>query len=290
MLDYHSVAELVGEAEAAGRSISAVVLADQAGQMQKPEAELVRMMAESFAVMRQAALKGAEEALRSTSGLSGGGGFLMKRYAGGSPLAGSFCASAVARALAIAEYNAAMGKIVAAPTAGSCGILPAAVITMVEERGASEEAAVFSLFTAGAFGLVIANEASISGAEGGCQAECGSAAGLAAAALVELGGGTPSMAGEACAMALKNQLGLVCDPVAGLVEVPCIKRNAGALMCAIAAAEMALAGIRSVIPADEVIVAMREVGEALPASLRETAQGGLAATPTALALKRKIFG
>jgi L-serine dehydratase len=138
-------------------------------------------------------------------------------------------------------------------------------------------------------GLVLALQATISGAEGGCQAECGSAAAMAAAALVEMAGGTPDMAVQAAAMAIKNSMGLVCDPVAGLVEVPCIKRNAGAVMCAVAAADMALAGIRSVIPADEVIAAMREVGESLPCALRETAQGGLAATPTAQALAATLF-
>ncbi|MBQ8647177.1 MAG: L-serine ammonia-lyase, iron-sulfur-dependent, subunit alpha, partial [Oscillospiraceae bacterium] len=143
---------------------------------------------------------------------------------------------------------------------------------------------------AGGIGMVLAQQASISGAEGGCQAECGSAAAMAAAALVELSGGTPDMVANAVAMAIKNQLGLVCDPVAGLVEVPCIKRNAGGVMCAITAADMALAGIRSVIPVDEVISAMREVGESLPCALRETAQGGLAATPTGVALAEKIFG
>jgi L-serine dehydratase len=147
-----------------------------------------------------------------------------------------------------------------------------------------------ALFTAGALGMVIANEASIAGAQGGCQAECGSAAAMAAGALVELADGSPSQVAEACARANKNQLGLVCDPVAGLVEVPCVKRNAGGVMCAIAAADMALAGITSVIPVDEVISAMREIGEALPQSLRETAQGGLAATPTGITLKQRIFG
>jgi L-serine dehydratase len=183
-----------------------------------------------------------------------------------------------------------MGKIVAAPTAGSCGILPAAILVMTDERGAPEDAAVMALFTAGALGLVIANEASISGAEGGCQAECGSAAAITAGALVELSGGDPLMVAEACAIALKNQLGLVCDPVAGLVEVPCVKRNAGGIMCAITAADMALAGIKSVIPVDEIIGAMREIGETMPAALKETAQGGLATTPTGLELKKRIFG
>lgn len=289
-MEYHSIALLVEEAENSGKRISDIVLAAEAESMEKPPEELFSMMKENLSVMRQAAEKGSCETLRSASGLSGGGGFLLKRYAEGKTLGGAFCAKALARAVAVAEYNAAMGKIVAAPTAGSCGILPAAVLTMMEEQGAGEEAAVMSLFTAGALGMVIANEACVSGAEGGCQAECGSAAAIAAAALVELAGGSPDMAGQACAIAVKNQLGLVCDPVAGLVEVPCVKRNAGGVMCAIAAADMALAGMKSVIPPDEVIAAMREVGEALPASLRETAQGGLAATPTALALRQRIFG
>jgi L-serine dehydratase len=183
----------------------------------------------------------------------------MARFAwGGGSLSGPFCAKALTRAIAIAECNAAMGKIVAAPTAGSCGILPAAVLTILEERCIDERHAVMSLFTAGALGMVIANEACIAGAQGGCQAECGSAAAIAAAALVELAGGSPSMSANACAIALKNQLGRVCDPVAGLVEVPCVKRNAGGVMCAIGAADMALAGITSKIPVDEVIAAMRK--------------------------------
>jgi L-serine dehydratase len=290
MLEYHSIAALAKLAVEAGKRISDIVLADQAELMELPAAAVFKTMKENLAVMRLAAEKGAREDLRSTSGLTGGGGFRMIRYAEGDPLSGSFCAKAIARAVSIAEYNAAMGKIVAAPTAGSCGILPAAILTMMDERGVTEEAAVMSLFTAGALGLVIANEASIAGAEGGCQAECGSAAAMAAGALVELAGGSPLAAAEACAIAVKNQLGLVCDPVAGLVEVPCVKRNAGGIMCAIASADMALAGIISVIPVDEVIGAMREVGESLSVSLKETAQGGLAVTATGLELKKWIFG
>jgi L-serine dehydratase len=290
MLEYHSIARLAKQAADAGKRISDLVLADQAELMELPPEKVFRIMKDNLEVMRRSAEKGAEEGLRSTSGLTGGDGFRMARYAGGSPLSGALCAGAIARAIAVAEYNAAMGKIVAAPTAGSCGILPAAILAMTDERGAPEDAAVMALFTAGALGLVIANEASIAGAEGGCQAECGGAAAMAAGALVELSGGDPLMVAEACAIAVKNQLGLVCDPVAGLVEVPCVKRNAGGIMCALAAADMALAGIKSVIPVDEVIGAMREVGEALPASLKETAQGGLALTPTGLALKKRIFG
>jgi L-serine dehydratase len=290
MLEYHSIAQLARQAAEGGKRISDLVLADQAESMELPPERLFKIMKDSLDVMRRSAEKGAAEGLRSNSGLTGGDGFRMTRYAGRNPLSGSFCAGAIARAIAIAEYNAAMGKIVAAPTAGSCGILPAAILTMIDEGGTPEDAGVMALFTAGGLGLVIANEASIAGAEGGCQAECGSAAAMAAGALVELSGGDPLMAAEACAIAVKNQLGLVCDPVAGLVEVPCVKRNASGIMCAITAADMALAGIKSVIPVDEVIGAMREIGDALPENLKETAQGGLAATPTGLDLKKKIFG
>jgi L-serine dehydratase len=290
MLEYHSVAALAKNAEERGTAISEIVLADQAGQMELSPKAMLASMKEKLDIMKVSAERGAAEDLKSTSGLTGGDGFRMLRYTGENPVSGGFCARAIARAIAVAEYNAAMGKIVAAPTAGSCGILPAAVLTMMEERGVPEERALMALFTAGALGMVIANEASLAGAEGGCQAECGSAAAMAAGAIVEMAGGGPGMVAEACAMAIKNQLGLVCDPVAGLVEVPCVKRNAGGIMCAIAAADMALAGIKSVIPVDEVIAAMREVGEALPSSLRETAQGGLAASATGQELQKKIFG
>jgi L-serine dehydratase len=290
MLEYNSVAALVKVAEEQGAAISELVLADQAAFMEKERSVLLADMKHNLDVMRKSAAEGADKNIKSRSGLSGGDGFRMNSYISTGSLSGDFCGRAMAKAIAIAECNASMGRIVAAPTAGSCGILPAAILTMEEQYHCSEESMVMALFTAGAIGLVIVREASIAGAEGGCQAECGSAAALAAAALVELRGGTPSQAAEACAIAIKNQLGLVCDPVAGLVEVPCVKRNAGGVMCAIAAADMALAGIKSVIPVDEVISAMREVGDALPSALKETAQGGLAVTPTGLALKQKIFG
>ena len=192
---------------------------------------------------------------------------------------------AAVRAMAVAECNACMGRIVAAPTAGSCGILPAALLTMQEDRGLSDEALVDALFTAAAVGAVIAQRASVSGAEGGCQAECGSAAAMTAAALVELAGGTPEMSSAACGLALMNSMGLVCDPVAGLVEVPCVYRNVGSVANAMTAADMALAGIAAPIPTDEIIDAMKEVGDMLPACLRETGEGGVAACPSALKAK-----
>ena len=291
MLDYTSIHELAVQAAAQGVTIGQLALADQAAQTETAPDILVRRMRRNLEVMQAAARDGAAKDLRSTSGLTGGDAWKMREYlARGGALCGPVGARAIAIALAVAEYNAAMGRIVAAPTAGSCGILPGAVLAFLEQGLADEDAAVDGLFCAGAIGMVIANQASIAGAEGGCQAECGSACAMAAAALVQMRGGTPAMAEQAAAIAIKNQLGLVCDPVAGLVEVPCIKRNAGGVTNALTAADMALAGIVSVIPVDEVVSAMREVGESLPCALRETAQGGLAATPTGKRIREQLFG
>lgn len=290
MFEYKSISELVNAASSAGRTISEVVLADQAEQLCiSPDALFERMDAR-LSVMEDSVKAGMNSALRSTSGLTGGDASRMWDHAASGGICGGFTNRAMARALAVSENNAAMGKIVAAPTAGSCGILPGAVVSMLDEGRCSREAAVMALFTAGAFGMVIAQNASIAGAEGGCQAECGSAAAMAAAALVELMGGTPQQCAHACAMAIKNQLGLVCDPVAGLVEIPCIKRNVSGVAIAFSSAEMALAGIESKIPADECIGAMREVGCSIPSALRETAKGGLAATPTGERLREQVFG
>ena len=292
MLKYQSVAELVAQATKSGKRISELVLEDQAAQMELSPAELYQKMENNFTVMLQSVATGEDSQLKSTSGLTGGEGFKMKDYgertAGG--LSGPFITKVMSRALAVSCCNAAMGKIVAAPTAGSCGILPGCLVSLFEEKKYAKKAIVMSIFTAGAVGLVIAQKASLAGAQGGCQAECGSAAGMAAAALVELAGGSPTAVADACAMALANQLGLVCDPVAGLVEIPCIKRNVAGVMIAFSSADMALAGIKAYIPVDECIDAMREVGDALPSSLKETAGGGLATTPTALRLKEQVFG
>ena len=290
MLDYNSIAELIQAAKKENITISELVIRDQAEQTETPREKLFARMRDNLHVMQEAVAEGTAQDLKSTSGLTGGDAYKMQQYSKTGGLCGSFFGNALTRALAVSEYNAAMGKIVAAPTAGSCGILPGTILSLLEERELPEEIAVMALFTAGAFGMVIANKASIAGAQGGCQAECGSASAMAAAALVEMAGGTPEMCGHACAIAIKNQLGLVCDPIAGLVEVPCVKRNAGGVACAFTAAELALAGIQSVIPVDEVIDAMREVGDAMPCALKETALGGLAATPTGIRLKQEIFG
>ena len=291
MLTYQSIQELVDAADAARCSIGELTLRQQAEEMGQDEIMLLRQMDKNLAVMEEAIAFGQRQEQSSMSGLTGGEGWKMLEYSKrGEGVSGTFMARAMSRALAVAGCNASMGKIVAAPTAGSCGILPACLVSLLEDRGADRDAVVMSMFTAGAFGMVIAQRASIAGAQGGCQAECGSAAGMAAAAMVEIMGGTPQQCADACAIAIVNQMGLVCDPVAGLVEIPCIKRNVAGVMTAFSSADMALAGIRPYIPADECVEAMREVGDALPVALKETAIGGLAGTPTGKALREKVFG
>ena len=290
MLDYDSIAAICEAAEEKQTTISVLALSDQAEQMEIPEEKLYERMKKSLHVMQEAVKEGKNPDLRSTSGLTGGDAAKVEPYAETGGISGKCLNHAMARAIAVSEYNAAMGKIVASPTAGSCGILPGTVVSMLEEGRCDEHAAVMALFTAGAIGMVIAKKASIAGAQGGCQAECGSASAMAAAALVELAGGTPTQAAHACAMAIKNQLGLVCDPVAGLVEIPCIKRNVSGIAIAFTSADMALAGVESKIPVDECILAMRQVGDMLPCTLKETSQAGLAATPTGILLKKQVFG
>ena len=226
--------------------------------------------------------------LRSSSDLVGGEGGLVAEQGGG--LCGPFFSAVIATALKTGECNACMRRIVAAPTAGASGVLPAVLLPLQQRDGLSDEVMTQALYVAAGFGQVIASRASISGAEGGCQAEVGSASGMAAAALVHVMGGTPEQMAHACAMALSNTLGLVCDPVAGLVDVPCVKRNVMGAVNALSCAEMALCGVKNAIPCDEVIDAMRSVGDALPASLRETGMGGLAATPTGRRIAEQILG
>ncbi len=218
-----------------------------------------------------------EPARRSPSGLSGGQG--AKMAAAENTLCGGFMRQVMATALMVGEQNACMGRIVAAPTAGASGVMPACLLPLRDREGLGEDLMIQCLYTAAGFGQVIAERASISGAEGGCQAEIGSASAMAAAALVHARGGTAPQMAAACAMALQNVMGLVCDPVAGLVEEPCVKRNVMGAVNALACADMALAGIASPIPCDQVIDAVAAVGWTMPAALRETGEGGLAGTP-----------
>lgn len=275
-MDY-SLREWVRLARQHGSIAQAAVTA-QANESGVTEEKVRMMMKHHLHCMQDAVQIGLDEKLRSVSGLTGGQAALMLRYMqAGKSLCGSLLGKAEVYALATAECNACMGKIVAAPTAGACGILPGAIIAMMEEKGVTEEQAVEALFVAAAIGQSIATQASISGAEGGCQAECGSAAAMAAAALTYLQDGTAQQCADAAAFALMNLLGLVCDPVGGLVEVPCVYRNVGSSGVAFTAADMVLSGICCPIDPDEVIQAMKEVGDALPASLRETGEGGCAA-------------
>ena len=226
---------------------------------------------------------------RSVSGLVGGDGLKMRLYARrGESIGGEFMDEVIAEALSMAESNACMRRFVAAPTAGSCGVVPAVLLPLCEREHYTQHELLEALYVASGIGAVIAYRASISGAAGGCQAEIGTASAMAAGALVSLRGGTNEQIGHAVAMALKNLMGLVCDPVAGLVEVPCVKRNVIGAVNAISAADMALAGIESRIPVDEVIDAMGEVGRRMPVEFRETALGGLAATPTGKAVKERM--
>lgn len=291
MFKYDSIADLIAEAQKRGKNISNIVIEEQAEACETTEEKMYERMLNSFKIMQMSIENGMEKDTRSVSGLTGGSAWKMKqRVDSGENICGHVFGEAMSMALAVAETNACMGKIVAAPTAGSCGIMPAAIVSVMNEKKIPVKKVVMSLFTASAIGLVIAHKASIAGAEGGCQAECGAASAMAACALVEMCGGTPEMVGNACAIALKNILGLVCDPVAGLVEIPCIKRNAMGTANAFTAAELSLAGISSAIPADEVIWAMKKVGDSMASSLKETGEGGLAATPTGKALKQQVFG
>ncbi len=288
---YTSIVELTDAATSRSLTIGAAVREQEALDSGESQDALNRKMQERLAVMRDAVGRGLA-GVRSRSGLTGGDARRMAeaRRTAGAPMliGGEPLGSAIAYALAVAEVNAGMGRIVAAPTAGSCGILPGVLLSVGEIRGIGDSELVDALFAAGGVGAVIARSSTLAGAAGGCQAECGAAAAMAAAAAVQIAGGTPEQCTNAVALAFKGLLGLVCDPVAGLVEVPCIKRNATSVAVALAAADMALAGIRSVIPADEVIQAMGAIGRELPVSLRETAIGGLAATPTGKRIAMEI--
>jgi len=284
------VRELIEKAETESCSIGEVVKKEEARSGEKSVAAIEDEMYTRWEIMVESFSKGLAIKQKSMGGLVGENGILLEEYRKkGKSLSGDLLCKAAARAMAAAETNAAMGRIVASPTAGSCGIIPGTLSAVAENLESSKEEIVNALFAASGIGLVIGRKASLAGATGGCQAECGSAAAMVAAAIVELAGGTPAQAGEAVALVLKNILGLVCDPVGGLVEVPCVKRNAAGAALALLGSELALAGIKSIIPVDEVIAVMGEVGKSLPVSLRETSRGGLAVSPTGLRLKSELM-
>lgn len=287
---FRNVRELVERAENENKLISEIMIEQEMLITGRGRDEIMAQMDRNLTVMEEAVERGLK-GVRSTSGLTGGDAVLIQEYmAKGNSLSGDLLLDAVSKAVATNEVNAAMGTICATPTAGSAGVVPGTLFAVIHKLNPTREQMIRYLFTSGAFGFVVANNASISGAAGGCQAEVGSAAGMAAAAIVEMAGGSPQQCSEAFAITLKNMLGLVCDPVAGLVEVPCVKRNAMGAANSLVAADMALAGVTSRIPCDEVIDAMYKIGQTMPTALKETAQGGLAATPTGRWLEAKIFG
>ena len=283
-----SLSALIAASE--GRTIfDAVLEADCTDRGVTAEASLEKMTA-LYAAIRRAG-EGYDPALRSHSGMVGGDGARMRAYvAAGKTICGEYIGGVIAQALEMGESNACMKCIVAAPTAGSCGVLPAVLLPYQQREGIGDAAMVRALYVAGAIGQVVAEKASISGAAGGCQAEIGTASAMGAAALCYLSGGSAQSVCHAAAIALKSLMGLVCDPVAGLVEVPCVKRNAAGAMIAMSSADMALAGIRSAVPPDEVIDAMREVGDRMDVSLRETGLGGVAGTPFGQAMRERMSG
>lgn len=285
----NSMSEIFEEIKTSGRPFWEIVLQYDMDERQVSRESSIAKMLTTWKAMQEAADAYTGER-RSISGLVGGDGMKMRQYIWrGEALTGSgYISEVIAEALSMAESNACMRRIVACPTAGSCGVMPAVLLPLVKDGSITQKQILEALYVASGIGIVIAHKACIAGATGGCQAEIGTASAMAAGALVKLRGGSDEMVGHAVAIALSNLMGLVCDPVAGLVEVPCVNRNVIGALDAVSAADMALAGIRSRIPVDEVIDAMGEVGRHMPVEYRETALGGLAGTPTGKALKEKI--
>ena len=289
---FDTMEELITYAEQHDTTFAEIMIAQEMSTRGMSREEVLDMMQQNLDTMRDAVEKGTTgKGVKSVTGYTGQDAIKVHEYnQTHQALSGYDMMTAVKGAIATNEVNAAMGKICATPTAGSAGVVPGVLFSLKNRLQLSRQDMLNFLLTSGAFGFVVANNASISGAAGGCQAEVGSASAMAAAAIVEAAGGTPQQSAEGFAICLKNMLGLVCDPVAGLVEVPCVKRNAAGASNAIVSADMALAGIESRIPTDEVIDAMYKIGQTMPSALRETGRGGLAGTPTGQRLKQQIFG
>lgn len=289
MISFNTIKELIELAKEKKTTVGRIVMEYEKDNSFDSEETMLKSMQENWRVMRESIQRGITNRDKSLSDLTGGDAVKLYAHRDKS-YTGSTVMTAAASAVGVSEVNAVMGRIVACPTAGSCGIVPAAIRTAAEKNHNTEEEIIDALFTASGIGLVIEANASIAGAYGGCQAECGTAAGMAAGAIVQLAGGTPDQIGHAVALAIKNLLGLACDPVAGLVEVPCVKRNGFVAVHSMVAADMALAGVESVIPVDEVIDAMDRIGRSLPRTVKETAEGGLALTKTGREITERVFG
>lgn len=282
MYQFRNGIELINLCENNLKDIAEVVILAEVEESDKSYDEIWGMMQENYKVMQNAIKEGLSPHIKSMGGLVGGNAYKLNKQAYSQNISGKIIIKAASYALAVTEVNAAMGQVVAAPTGGASGVVPGVIVALQEEQALTEEIAIKGLFVAAAIGKIIATNATLSGAEGGCQAEIGSASAMAASAAVYMYGGSPEASLEAAALALKSTLGLVCDPVAGLVEVPCSKRNATGTAIALMCGDMALAGINSFIPFDEMVEAMYRVGLLISPCLRETAEGGCAITPTAL--------
>ena len=285
---YKSLDELIIEEDRTQTPLWKLVMLDDCSERDVAEETAFKEMKAMYIAMKDS-LTGYEADLKSNSGLVGGEAALLEKYiAGGNSLCGDFISSVMVKALKIAESNACMKRIVAAPTAGSCGVVPAVFLSIQEQKGFSDDKMTEALYVAAGVGGVIANRASLAGAEGGCQAEIGAASSMAAAGLTYLLGGAARKQANAAALALKNLLGLACDPVAGLVEIPCVKRNVCGAVNAVTSAELTMAGITSRIPADEVFDAMSSIGKNMSDTIKETGLGGLAATATGCSIKESL--
>lgn len=283
--------ELIKICEENSISLSEYAIRREMEDREVSREEVLKKMHKTLEAMRSGATEAREKEVYSVSGLIGGDAYKLQQYLKkGKTLTGETMVLAMAMALSSSEVNASMGRIVACPTAGSCGILPAVILTAGEKLEKTDDELVMALFASAAVGMIIGRNATFAGAEGGCQAECGSAAAMASAAVVEMMGGTPKMSLDAGAIVFKNILGLVCDPVAGLVEIPCAKRNSSGAISALCTADLVMAGVESKIPFDDALSAMYKVGKSLPPTLRETALGGVAVTKAGLELRKKVFG
>lgn len=287
---FNKGSELLELCAAKNSKIYEIVLEKEHQDTQISYNKLKDKMKETLDVMKSSATAALNKEIRSVSGITGGNSKRVQDYMkSGNTLSGKFMNAAMAKALSTSEVNASMGKICASPTAGASGILPSAMLSAQEKLNLSDDNLINGLFTAAGIGEIVAKNATVAGAEGGCQAECGVAAAMAAGAIVEMAGGTPKQSLDAAGFALTNIMGLVCDPIAGLVEYPCNLRNASGVVNALISADMALAGVEALVPFDEVVEAMYKVGKSLPEALRETAEGGLAATESGRNLAKKVY-
>jgi L-serine dehydratase len=288
-MSFRSLQEIIDKSEQTGKKFWEIVIEKDMNERAVSREDSFQKMYMLYETMRNAN-DNYDKDLMSCSGLVGGDGEKVRiALEKGNLIGGPFVGETISKALKMGENNACMKRIVAAPTGGACGVLPAVLLTYEEQMNVDKDKIVEAMFVASGIGVVLSVRAFLSGAAGGCQAEIGSASAMAAGALAYLQGADNYGIAHACAMTLKNLMGLVCDPVAGLVEVPCVKRNAGGAVIAIASADMAIAGVRSQIPPDEVIDAMREVGEQMPRTLRETGEGGIAATVTGDEIAKRVL-